>query len=135
MARKAIEDAIYTKLTTDQAAGSFYDDVGGRISLNEASDSKALPHCVLAVITDVPARFLGGKRDANALFDIDIYSNEGIATLQVTNGKLFTLLDNSTITITGFTLGYIQCQETGIVGIDDDRTKITSTWRVIAKES
>ena len=41
---QAIKTALYTKLTTDQSAGSLYDDVGGRIYELEGQDDASL-HC------------------------------------------------------------------------------------------
>lgn len=134
MPRSVIEDAINTKLTADQSASSFYDDVGGRISANEATDSKAYPHAIYTVVADVPARAFGGKRDIDAYVDIDLYGAKG-ATLHLTNNKLYTLLDNASVTITGFTGGVAQCLETGVVTYDDERMQITSRWRLQATES
>lgn len=133
MPRSAIEDAINTKLTADQSAGSFYDDVTGRISANEATDSKAYPHAVYTVTSDVPARAFAGKRDIDATFDIDLFGAKG-ASLHLTNNKLYTLLDNASMTPTGFNGGVVQCLDSGIVTYDDERMQITSRWRLQATE-
>ena len=133
MPRSVIEDAINTKLTTDQSAGSFYDDVSGRISANEATDSKAFPHAIYTVVSDVPFRAFGGKRDIDCLFDVDLFGSKG-TSLHLTNNKLYTLLDNASVSPTGFNGGVVQCLDTGIVTYDDERMQITSRWRLQATE-
>lgn len=133
MARSVIEDGIYSKLVADTSAGTFYDDLGGRISLDEGPDNRTLPHAVIRVVTDVPARAFPGKRDVDAEFDIDLFGTRG-ARIHATNTKLFALLDNSTITISGFNGARVQCLETGFTTFDDERQQITSRWRVHATE-
>ena len=125
---------LYVKLTTDQAAGSFYDDLTGRIYRTQGPDDASFPLCVFFVVSDTPPRFFGSREDIEADIQIDLLGVKGTSetALQATQNKLLTLLDNAALTITGFVGGTIQCNDRGSVDIEDQRPRITSLWTLTA---
>lgn len=131
MSQKRLEDAVIAKLVADTGAGTVYEAVTGRIYLYEAPDSTTEPLIVVNVISDPPDRYFQGRVDTDAEVQIDIYGDAEDQTLQDTNTKLFTALDNTTLTMSGHTAN-CQSIDRGFVAVIEKRMTITTRWRVIA---
>ena len=63
MALIDLYNSIYSTLTTDQASGSFYDDVGGRIWLLDGPADVSLPHCIYTPITDDSKKYFDSTEE------------------------------------------------------------------------
>lgn len=129
--------AVYTKLTADQTAGSFYDDVGGRIYMSQAPKDASLPLVVWSILGDVSPDFFSGT-DLDATFQVDVWfpdRQDGSTTdadLITTNDKLVTLLDRVTLTsVTNH--GNVQTHLIDKGGIirEDDGHHIVSVWQIV----
>ena len=127
-------NAIYTKLTASQVAGSLYDDVGGRIRLVQASQDEALPLLIYTPVSDVPTSYFNGTDDLEFLFQVDLYfpaTSKPEDTL-ATNQKLITLLHKQAVTITNHGNGQAWCLDKGsVVREDDDAWRVTSQWKLL----
>jgi len=127
-------DGLYTLLTTDQTSGSFYDDIGGRISFLQADQDEVLPHCVVNVIDDPPFRYGGNVNDIESTVQIDLWGaiGAGYDALSDINDKLYTVLDGQAVTITGFTGTQAFNLDRGVPTTEEDAIRILSRWRIWA---
>ena len=98
---QAIKTALYTKLTTDQSAGSLYDDVGGRIYELEGQDDASLPLLTYEVSSTPVQGLYNGTIMLRAQVIVTLYGHRrlGSAALGSIEDKLFTLLNLSLIHI------------------------------------
>jgi len=131
MSQAQLEDAVITQLNADTGAGTFYAALSGRIYINQAPDSATETLAVVRVIVDSPDRYFAGRADTDAEVQVDIFGDEDDMTIQSVNTKLFTQLDNKTLTMTGHT-ATCMCIDRGSVDVSERRMNITSRWRVIA---
>jgi len=126
---QAIKTALYTKLTADQTADSFYDDVGGRIFEMEGKDDSALP----LVVYDVTSTPVEGLYNGNVIVKsqvvLTLYGHRrlGAAALGAIEDKLFTLINQVTLAPTGY--------DTNAVMICLDRDRRTVFDEILASES
>ena len=126
---QAIKTALYTKLTADQTAGSFYDDVGGRIYELEGKDDAALP--LLAY--DVTSTPVQGLYNGNVIIKSQVvltlfgHRRLGAAALGAIEGKLFTLINQAALAPSGY--------DSNAVMICLDRDRRTVFDEIIASES
>jgi hypothetical protein len=121
-----IVNALYTKLTASQVAGTFYAAVSGRIYHGEAPPSAALPLLVYNVITDEVLHNYGTTTQI-ATVQFDLYGDKalGAAALADAEGKLYTLLDKVAITPTGFDRGIIKFTARYGASVEEDAWRIT----------
>jgi len=126
---QAIKTALYTKLTADQTADSFYDDVGGRIFEMEGKDDSALP----LVVYDVTSTPVEGLYNGNVIVKsqvvLTLYGHRrfGAAALGAIEDKLFTLINQATLAPSGY--------DSNTVMICLDRDRRTVFDEIIASES
>ena len=126
---QAIKTALYTKLTADQAADSFYDDVGGRIFELEGKDDAALP--LLAY--DVTSTPVQGLYNGNVIIKSQVvltlfgHRRLGAAAIGAIEDKLFTLINQAALAPTGY--------DSNAVMICLDRDRRTVFDEIIASES
>jgi hypothetical protein len=132
VSQKALEDAIYTALTTSQGAGTVYAAVSGRIYIGEAPDSVSEPLITIAVVVDVPDRRFPSKADVDSEVQVDLFGDEEQEDLQDINTKLFTALDNVALTMSGYVGATCQCIDRGTTFWFERRPQIITRWRVIA---
>ena len=127
-------DGLFTLLSTDQTAGSFYEDVGGRIYGIESEHGDTFPYCVFNVLDDPPVRYGGNVNDIEATVQIDLWGDKGLGydSLSDINNKLYTVLDGVAVTITGFTGGQAFNLDRGVPLIEEDAIRILSRWRIWA---
>ncbi len=137
MAQIDLYNAIFATLTADQTAGSFFDDLGGRINLHEGPQDETLAHANFTVVTDIRERFFDGN-DLLATFQLDIYNNAESSTpeaLIAIHEKALTLLDAQTITMANHSNAQVFVDDKGTVVKEEDSWRITSQWRVMASEN
>jgi len=135
MSQKMLE-GLYTKLTAVQTAGTFYDDLSGRIYAIEAPQNASLP---LALIiwedTSVTQSF---DTDAikDALVTIEVWGKreDGGEALGDTVQLLFTLLQNASLTITDHDRGVVTCVSEGSPSMVEDSILISTQWRIRATD-
>ena len=126
---QAIKTALYTKLTTDQSAGSLYDDVGGRIYELEGQDDASLPLLTYEVSSTPVEGLYNGTIMLKAQVIVTLYGHRrlGSAALGSIEDKLFTLLNSGTLAPTGY--------DTNAVMVCVDRDRRTVFDEIIASES
>lgn len=132
--------AVYTKLTSVQTVGSFYDDVGGRIRFVKGQQDEQTPLCVVRHGTMSLFREYTSPDDVDLVFGIDLYvDTESTAslpflpeTLVATLDKLMTLLDRTTITATGYSRCQALFQSIDTIDRDGDAWVITTSWKLTA---
>ncbi len=124
---------IIDKLTADQSAGTLYDDLGGTIFISQAKQDAPLPLLIVSIVADPPLRFFGAN-DIEAIIQIDLYGSrpEGSTSISQMSDKLFTLLDNAALTITGFVGAKMHCDERGVYTVEEDSNRVRSEWRLWA---
>jgi hypothetical protein len=124
--------AIYTKLTTDQSAGTLYSDLGGRIYHGERPQAagQLYPLLVWSVITVGVQGFYGSVDGKEAIIQFDLYAKRstGPAALGAINTKLFALLDRAALSTAGHDRTVLTCQDEGGYSVDGDFDRITSQW-------
>ncbi len=121
--------ALQTKLTADETAGSVHAAVGGRIYNGPPSLDTALPFLSHFVVTDVPRRSF---TEANAQLEvqIDIYHNTsaGRAAVGAIADKVFALMDNASLSATGWTGVQAQCTDRGGAQKEEDAFRVTQLY-------
>lgn len=123
----AFMDALYTKLTADQTAGSLYDALGGRIYNGFAIEEASTPYLCFSAVTGVPERHMGGPVSLDVTVQFDLFGNIelGSKALHDIEVKLYALLEGVSIAPTGFDRGVCTFTTRGAAIVDDD------CWRVM----
>lgn len=67
--------AIYDRFAGDQASGSVYEAVGGRLYATRAPENAAFPYIVFFLVSGFPEEAFG-TRIENARFQFSIFSDE-----------------------------------------------------------
>tara|TARA_R100000655_G_C2992688_1_gene193333 strand:+ start:2439 stop:2852 length:414 start_codon:yes stop_codon:yes gene_type:complete len=126
---QAVKTALYTKLTTDQSAGSLYTAVGGRIFELQGSDDEALPLLTYEVTSTPVAGLYNGTVIEKSQVILTIYGHRrlGSAAIGDIEAKLFTLLNQTTLAPTGYD------NNTVVICLDRDRRTVFD--QIIASES
>lgn len=135
---EALANGIASKLTADQASGSLYDDLGGRIYEAYGPEEGDLPQLTWLIVSDPPAgSFEADGIDAEIEFNLwgERRLGEPDNALGDINDKLFNLLHRGTLTISGHggTNGASSfCLERGQRIVDEMTIRITSRYGVRA---
>ena len=131
---QSIMEGMYGKLTASQIAGTLYAAVGGRIYSTEAPENATLPLCVFSLITTSVSGTFPGYDLKAATFQVDLYGPRtgGGEVLGDINTKLFALLQEADLTVTGHDLGRVTCTDEGSYFMEGDALRIISQWRVEA---
>ena len=126
---QAIKTALYTKLTADQTADSFYDDVDGRIFELEGKDDSALPLLVYDVTSTPVEGLYNGNVIVKSQVVLTLYGHRrlGAAALGAIEDKLVTLINQATLAPSGY--------DSNTVMICLDRDRRTVFDEIIASES
>jgi|6_EtaG_2_1085325.scaffolds.fasta_scaffold06074_4 hypothetical protein len=126
---QAIKTALYTKLTADQTADSFYDDVGGRIFEMEGKDDSALPLIVYDVTSTPVEGLYNGNVIVKSQVVLTLYGHRrlGAAALGAIEDKLFTLINQATLAPSGY--------DSNAVMICLDRDRRTVFDEILSSES
>lgn len=127
MTTQATVTGLYAALTANQASGTFYADLGGRIYESLAPEGSALPLMVFTEITDPPINYLGGSSDIEATVQIDLYGERrlGAKALGDIHTKVLTAMEGASITIAGHVGGQLEFTDRGRRSIDGDAHRVT----------
>lgn len=137
---QAILDALHAKLVADQSAGTFYDDVGGRIYQGQGPNNVALPYCEFDSVGVEPEVFMDqggtGPRTQTADVQIDLYGNtdDGPKALGDVEQKLYDLLEKASISPTGSDRGVVRCSIRMLRVVEEDAYRITDQFTIQATE-
>ena len=129
----ALLDGVYDKLAAVQTAGTFYDDLGGRIYRHLAPDDAVEPLAIITVITDLPDRFFSSA-DLDADVDVTIHGLKAVGEAAVLAiQKKLLAFDGDAITVSGHTGGtWVVSDRTADFQIVDKKVSITSSFTVNA---
>lgn len=135
-------DGFYTKLTSDQTGGSFYDRLadstvaasGKALWEGQAPEDEALPCAVYQLITATPdSSFEDDNIEAEIQVDIYGESRLGMKSVGQINDQLYALLHRKTLTVSGFNFAQTTVIDRGQrIPEDDEVNRITSRWRLVA---
>lgn len=136
MSTQAVITGLYSALTADQTAGSFYDDIGGRIYEGMAPEEGPLPHMVFVEVSDPPINYLGGTSDIEMQVQIDLYGEKslGAKALGDIHAKVLTALEGASVTIAGHVGGQFEFTERGRRSIDGDAHRVTMEAIITANQ-
>ena len=131
---QALNTAIYTKLTTDQSAGSLHEAVGGRIFEGEGQDDSALPLLVYEITSAATSNVMGGKEIIRAVATFTLYGHRrlGNAALGSIEGKLYNLLNGEDVTTTGYDRSVVTATSRDIRQNFDDVLSSQSVYKIEA---
>lgn len=132
--------AIYGRLTATTDGGSsnpLKDAVGSRIYAIEAPASASLPLVLYALDDPDVTRFFSGKTRLNATFTVSVFhkGDVGPDVVAAIEGHAFDLLDDQTVTASGFDRGVIHSVARGAVTPDGDYLRSDSTFQIVATAS
>lgn len=136
MSTQAAITGIYSLLTADQTAGSFYDDIGGRIYEAQGPEEPDFPMMVFTEVSDPPINYLGGTSDIEMQVQLDLYGERllGAKVLGDIHAKVLTALEGADITIAGYVGGQFEFTQRGRRSIDGDAHRVTMEAIVTANE-
>jgi len=125
---------LYTLLTADQTAGSFYDDLTGRIYPTQAVVGEDLPLCTFGFSSDSPDKYFTGN-DVDATLQVSIWMDSEIHSpedIVAVNDKLVAILEDATPTFTAHSCGQIRSIDTGVLDRQEQAWVIQTLWTVTA---
>ena len=131
---QAIKTAIYTKLISDTGASSLYTAVGGRIYEGAGKANASLPLLVYEVTTSNTQLIYGDDEivDAVATFTLYGHRKDGLKALGDIEAKLYTLLNSSNMTTTGYDRGNVTATSRDVRLILEDVVSSQSVYMVTA---
>ena len=133
MSAGSLEAGIYSKLTADSGAGGVATLATGGIYNTQAKPRATLPLVIFNVSDDgIPQRFSGDVIDAEFTVEVIADKELGITPVNAIVDRLFTLLDNDSITISGYNGGNVQCLNRGQAITDVDVLRNVSVYHVHA---
>ena len=99
---------LLSAIVTKSIGSSFYNDVGGRMYLDQAPDGCEYPYCVFFVVSRVPDNAFSIKGQS-VLIQFSLFSSSSGAT-EITGmyNDLNSLFDECSLTITSNTLVWIR---------------------------
>lgn len=115
------------------AATSWFQTLGGRVYLNEAPGDSPLPLCVYSVAShSISPSFAAGRKETFEIAFTHFHphsSGEAVALLAAE--ALDALLDDKTLSPTGYDRVVIRSLTRGISEMEDDFIRTTSRFRAI----
>lgn len=121
---KAIDEAIYTHLISDQSAGSAFDLVGGRISASYGDPGEDFPLITFEQVSaDVERGFGDGSLMHNTQYEISIFGRweDGLAELGDIADKIMELFgDPVEGTGTNFDRILMECSSGALIARDEE---------------
>lgn len=117
----------------ETAATSWFQGLSGRVFVNEAPANVALPLCVYGVVQADIEQTFGNDREAYSIEFTQYHAHSsGLNVAAGSAEKLHTLLDNKTVTATGYDRVVIRAESRGVPAMQDDAIETTSRFRVTA---
>ena len=134
---ESLLEALHAKLIADQSAGTFYDDLGGRVYSLEAPVNASMPLAVILPFSYEVEEYYDQKDAREAEFQITLWGhrNDGIAGLLDTNTKLYNLLHRASLSPAGMDRAVVTCLDEGVESIEEDGIQILSQWRLEATDA
>jgi hypothetical protein len=124
---KAIATKLYSTATT-----SFFQQLGGRVYVNEAPANVALPLCVYGIAQHDITQTYDGDRERMMIEFTQYFPHQSGLSLAEANGeRLHELLDNSELKPTGYDRVTIRAESRGVPAMEDDAIYITSRFRLM----
>ena len=130
---KEIPSAIYSKLGSVTAAGSFHALLGGRYYHVEAPQNTAFPLSVFTMDSMENDDQFGGSRILRGSITFDIYceAKSGASAAMDIEEALFTLLDQQALSGTSpYGSVTLQCVSRGVPSATDEFFVITTTYSI-----
>ena len=129
---KAILETIAAGIS-ETAATSWFQGLGGRVYVNEAPADTSLPLCVYGVLDHRIEQTYGTDREA-FVFEFTQYHphSSGVAAAVASSEKLHAMLDDKTLTATGYDRIVIRAESRGVPAMEDDAISTTSRFRLTA---
>ena len=117
----------------DKATGStFSTAIGGRLYVYEAPQNPTYPYCVFEQISGIKDRdFLDKLEDVLVQFKI-VDSSDGITTISDAETKLFTLYDEASLTVTGYTHILMERQSNNLLKMQSEVDDAITFWNSIS---
>lgn len=117
----------------ETAATSWFQGLSGRVYVNEAPADTALPLAVYGIVRADIEQTFGTDRET---YEIEITQYHPHASgLNVAAGsaeKLHAMLDNKTLTATGYDRVVIRAESRGVPAMQDDAIETSSRFRLTA---
>lgn len=121
-------------LVADQSAGTFYDDLSGRVYLSQGPQDTDLPICIVSLVSNMPELTFAndGGEMRSSEFQVDLYGHKdsGAKAVGDINTKLFDLMHDATLTVAGFTNVGVRCLDRGSPSVEEDAIRFMSRWTV-----
>ena len=110
--------ALITAIDAKLLDSTVYNDVGGRVYYDTA-DTNDLPYIVYSIVSAVPDRTFS-ERYTELIIQFDLFSALSAGKTEITTmyTDLISLMDECSLTITGYTL--VWCRETGLQTFVED---------------
>lgn len=114
--------ALITAIDAKLLDSTVYNDVGGRVYYDTA-DTNDLPYIVYSIVSAVPDRTFS-ERYTELIIQFDLFSALSAGKTQITTmyTDLISLLDECSLTITGYTLVWMR--ETGLQTFVEDTSAL-----------
>ncbi len=137
---QAVSRAVYSRLIVNIAetgTNPVKAAVSGRIYAVEAPASSSLPLVVWTMDDPSVAGFFGGKTRLTATFTVSVFdkSDVGADSVAGIEDKVFALLHDAEVSVTGYDRGSIQSTGRGAVLPEGDYLRSDSTFQIVATES
>jgi hypothetical protein len=129
---KPILDTLAAAITSS-ASTSWFQGFGGRVYVNEAPANVTLPLCVYGVAEHAITQTFGSDREALTIEFTQYHPHSsGVAVAVAAADALHTLLDDKTLTATGYDRVVIRAESRGVPAVEDDAIRTDSRFRVQA---
>lgn len=116
----------------ENATNPFKTAIGGRFYLGEAPQDTAYPYCIYEQISGVPDRTFTDKYEDILLQFTLVDSSDSIATIADAETKMYTLFDDATLTIAGYTSITLDRESSVLVKKRHEIDDAITYWNVIA---
>ena len=127
---------FYSRLNADTGGGTnaVRTAVTDRIYALEAPASSTLPLIVYALDTPDTERFFSGVVRTTATFTVTVFgkTQAGADALADIDRKVFDLLDQVEVAVTGHDRGYIRGVSRGAPTIEGEYMRLDSTFQIVA---
>lgn len=119
---------LLTSLVTKMAGSNLFNDVGGRIFLDDAPQECEFPYIVFFIVSGIPDDVFA-KKGKNILIQFSLFSASlGATEITTIYNDLHSLFDDSTFSITSNTL--VWCHEQNLTTMVEDITVADATQQV-----
>lgn len=131
-----ILEALKTKLYAVQTAGTVYASVGGRIYQDQAPPNTALPYLRFAQTDGLVERYFGNVNAHALTVQLDLFgkSDPGWEVLGDVEQVLYDLLEEFSLTVSGYDRGLCTFQSRGARTVDEDAFVLTDTLLIEATD-